>query len=232
MKVAVTTLAFCVAALLALGLVMLYSAAAMQRPRTSARITLMMQLVWCALGFALCVTATALDYQWLKKRAWPLFIFALVLLVLVFAAIAARHRQKNQRRAPLDHPARNAAATVRTRQNRAHHHARVVLRPLASGKCDTFKRGVVFPGSIIAAALGLIFVEPDRGTTILLAAVSGIDAAGRGRPLETSSCSRAAAGAAALAVSILHDPMRMNRICSWCIWSSTWTASGFRRNRR
>ena len=30
---------------------------------------LMMQLIWCALGFVLCVAATALDYQWLKKIA-------------------------------------------------------------------------------------------------------------------------------------------------------------------
>jgi len=30
-------------------------------------------------------------------------------------------------------------------------------------KMDTFKRGIIFPGVIIALALGLIFVEPDRG---------------------------------------------------------------------
>src|ERR1035438_4035939 len=79
MKVAVTTLAFCVAALLALGLVMLYSSSMTQ---VGAHY-LMLQLVWCALGFVLCVAATVLDYQWIKKAAWPLFIFALVLLVLV-----------------------------------------------------------------------------------------------------------------------------------------------------
>ena len=62
MKVAVTTLAFCVAALLALGLVMLYSSSVTQ---VGAHY-LMMQLVWCALGFVLCVVATTLDYQWLK----------------------------------------------------------------------------------------------------------------------------------------------------------------------
>ena len=38
---------------------------------------------------------------------------------------------------------------------------------------QTWKRGIVFPGALIALTLGLIFVEPDRGTTILLAAVSG-----------------------------------------------------------
>ena len=62
MKVAVTTLAFCVAALLALGLVMLYSSSMTQ---VGAHY-LMLQLIWCALGFVLCVTATTLDYQWLS----------------------------------------------------------------------------------------------------------------------------------------------------------------------
>src|SRR3974390_2385377 len=87
MKVAVTTLAFCVAALLALGLVMLYSASmVMVDKHTHSEVGahyLMMQLVWCALGFALCVAATALDYQWLKQFAWPLFGLAIFLLLLV-----------------------------------------------------------------------------------------------------------------------------------------------------
>ena len=88
MKVAVTTLAFCVAALLALGMVMLYSTSmgmVMRAPGTPQVGThyLMMQLIWCALGLGLCMTATSLDYRLLKKVAWPLFILAVVLLALV-----------------------------------------------------------------------------------------------------------------------------------------------------
>ena len=62
--------------------------------------------------------------------------------------------------------------------------------------------------------LGLIFVEPDRGTTILLAAVSGsllLVAGVRWKHILVP----ASVGAAGLAVSILHDPMRMKRIFSW-----------------
>jgi len=43
----------------------------------------------------------------------------------------------------------------------------------AQRKMNTIKRGILIPGIIIAVALSLIFIEPDRGTTILLAAVSG-----------------------------------------------------------
>ena len=79
MKLAVTTLATCVAALLALGMVMLYSSSMTQ----AGAHFLVMQLIWCALGLGLCVTAACLDYQLLKKFAWPIFGLALLMLALV-----------------------------------------------------------------------------------------------------------------------------------------------------
>jgi len=209
MKVAVTTLAFCVAALLALGLVMLYSSSMTQ---VGAHY-LMLQLVWCALGFILCVAATTLDYQWLRKSAWPIFILALVLLVLVLL--------------PLPHG-------ITKKINGAHRwfilpgmrlqpseFAKLALVIMLAWYGDRYQRqmqhwqrGIVFPGMLIALVLGLIFIEPDRGTTILLAAVSGsmlLVAGVRWRHILLP----AAAGAAGLVVSIWHDPMRMNRIFAW-----------------
>src|ERR1035438_8820207 len=63
MKVAVTTLAFCVASLLALGLVMLYSSSmVMFDKHTHSEIGahyLMMQLVWCALRISLLLAPAA-----------------------------------------------------------------------------------------------------------------------------------------------------------------------------
>jgi len=209
MKVAVTTLAFCVAALLALGLVMLYSSSMTQ---VGAQY-LKSQLVWCVLGFVLCVTATSLDYQVLKKAAWPLFFFALVLLVLVLL--------------PLPHG-------LTKKINGAHRWfilPGMRLQPSELGKvaliivlawyCDryqrhmhTFKWGVLFPMGIIAVMLALIFREPDRGTTILLAAVSGsmLLLAGVRWKFIMPPVILAAVG---LVISILHDPMRMRRIFSW-----------------
>src|SRR6266567_90279 len=79
LKAAVTILVFCVAALLALGMVMLYSSSMAQ---VGARY-LLMQLIWCGLGLALCASATLLDYRLLIKLAWPLFALAILLLVVV-----------------------------------------------------------------------------------------------------------------------------------------------------
>jgi cell division protein FtsW len=209
MKVAVTTLACCVAALLALGLVMLYSSSMNQ---VGAHY-LMLQLIWCVLGLVLCVTATALDYQLLKKAAWPLFIFALVLLVLVLL--------------PLPHG-------LTKKINGAHRwfilpgmrlqpseFAKLALVIMLAWYGDRYqrqmqnwRRGVAFSGMLIALVAGLIFVEPDRGTTVLLAAVSGsllLVAGVRWKHILIP----ASVGAAGLAVSILYDPMRMKRIFSW-----------------
>jgi cell division protein FtsW len=209
MKVAVTTLAFCVAALLALGLVMLYSSSMTQ---VGAQY-LKSQLVWCVFGFVLCVTATSLDYQVLKKVAWPLFFFALVLLVLVLL--------------PLPHG-------LTKKINGAHRWfilpgmrvqpselGKIALVIVLAWYCDryqrhmhTFKWGVLFPMGIIATILALIFREPDRGTTILLAAVSGsmLLLAGVRWKFIVPPVILAAVG---LVISILHDPMRMRRIFSW-----------------
>jgi cell division protein FtsW len=209
MRVAVTILAFCVAALLGLGLVMLYSSSMTQ---VGAQY-LKSQLTWCGLGLVLCVAAASVDYEVLKKVAWPLFFFSLLLLLLVLL--------------PLPHG-------LTKKINGAHRWfilPGMRLQPSELGKialiialswyCDrfqrhmaTFKWGILFPVGIIAAMLALIFPEPDRGTSILLAAVSGsmLLLAGVRWKFIFPPVLLAAAG---LAVSIIHDPMRMRRIFSW-----------------
>ena len=209
MKVAVTTLAFCVTSLLALGLVMLYSSSMTQ---VGAHY-LVMQLVWCVFGLFLCVAAASLDYQLLRKIVWPLFVVAVILLVMVLL--------------PLPHG-------ITKRINGAHRWfilPGMRLQPSELGKLalilalawygDRFQRrmhtlkwGIIFPAIIIAAMLGVIFVEPDRGTTILLAAVGGgmLLMAGVQWKFIIPPVLLAMVG---LVVSILHDPMRMRRIFSW-----------------
>jgi cell division protein FtsW len=209
MRVAVTILAFCVTSLLALGLVMLYSSSMTQ---VGAQY-LQLQLVWCSLGFILCVAATAFDYQQIKKIVWPFFLLALVLLVLVLL--------------PLPHG-------LTKKINGAHRWfilPGMRLQPSELGKIaliialawygdryqrkmQTFRWGICLPVVIIAAILGLVFVEPDRGTTILLAAVSGsiLLLAGVQWKFIIPPVILAAVG---LVISILHDPMRLKRIFSW-----------------
>src|SRR5690242_6777008 len=174
---------------------------------------LMMQLIWCGLGLVLCVVAAAIDYRHLKPLVWPLFFIALMLLLLVLL--------------PLPHG-------ITKRINGAHRWfilPGMRLQPSELGKLalilllawygerfqrrmHTLKWGILFPSVLIAVMLGLIFVEPDRGTTILLAAVSGaiLLLAGVRWKFIVPPVVLALVG---LVISLLHDPMRMRRIFSW-----------------
>jgi cell division protein FtsW len=215
MKAAVTTLAFCVAALLALGLVMLYSASMNDViPRSGGAHVgarqVGSQLVWCALGIVACVMMASLDYRLLKKFAWPIFIVAVVMLVLVLVPHIG-YRIKGASRW-----FKFGGVSFQPSE-----FAKIALIIILAWYCDryqrqmpTLKRGVIIPGALIAVMLGLIFVEPDRGTTILLAAVSGsmLLLAGVRWRFFIPPFILALVG---LGVSLAQDPMRMKRIFSW-----------------
>jgi len=214
MKVAVTTLAFCAAALLALGLVMLYSSSWALLNRSTHVETgahdLIMQLIWCAVGFVFCVTATALDYQLLKKFVWPVFIFALLLLASVFVPHIGRASHGAHRWIGLGpftfQPSELGKVTLI-----------IVLAWYGDRyqrQMHTFKRGIIYPAALAGVILGLIFIEPDRGTTILLCAVTGTMLLIAGVQWKHVFIPTAL-GAAGLVASILHDPMRMGRIMAW-----------------
>lgn len=206
MKPAVTILVFCVAALLALGMVMLYSSSMVQ---VGARY-LVMQLIWCGLGLVGCVVAASIDYRLLKRFAWPLFGVAVVLLVLVVIPPIGT-KINGARRWFVIGPMRFQPSEL----------AKLALIVALAWYGDRYqrqmpswKRGILMPLTFTGVILGLIFIEPDRGTTILMAAISGLLLLVAGAtwkyfipPVVTA--------ATALAFSLWHDPMRAKRILSW-----------------
>lgn len=216
MKTAVTTLMSCVAALLVLGLVMLYSSTMNDPTRTTGQFIgakyLISQLVWCGLGLVACVVMTSLDYRRLKKYAWPLFGLAVLLLVAVLVLPAPLVKPINGARRWINFPFGNLQPSE---------FAKLTLIIVMAWYCEryqrqmhTLKRGVLIPGGIMAVMLGLIFIEPDRGTTILLAAACGtmLVLAGVRWHFFIPPVLLALAG---LAFSLWRDPMRMKRIFSW-----------------
>ncbi len=217
MKLAVTVLTFCVAALLALGMVMLYSSSMTQ---VGARY-LIMQLIWCGLGLVLCVGAASLDYRVLRKLALPLFCISLALLALVLV----KH-----------------IGVVRGGARRWFSFGRVSFQPSELAKIalililawygerfqrqmPSWKRGVFIPGIAIGLTLVLIIKEPDFGTTILLAAVGGAMLLLAGARW-TYIVPPAAAALTAIALIIWHDPMRSERVYSWLHLEETKTDKG------
>src|SRR6266581_262217 len=206
MKVAVTVLVFCVAALLALGMVMLYSSSMAQ---VGARY-LFMQLVWCALGLLLCAAATLIDYRWLKHWAGPLLVVTLVLLVLVLVPRFSR---------PIN-GARRWFSFGLIRFQPSELAKMALIMALAwygerfQRQMPNWKRGVLIPVLFIGLVLGPIFIEPDRGTTILLAGISGallLVAGVRWKYIAPTVL----LAVVAIGVSLWHDPMRSKRIFAW-----------------
>jgi cell division protein FtsW len=213
-KTAVTMLAFCVTSLLVLGLVMLYSSSMVMVDKHHSPVgakMLQMQLLYAVAGTVACMVMAAFDYALLRKLVWWIFGGTLVLAALVFVpkvgvgTLNGAHRWISVPGATLQ-PSELvkigliiAVAWYGERSQR---------------KMRLFSRGVIVPCCIIGAALGLIFIEPDRGTTVLLALVTFTMlwiAGARWWHIALV----VAAGAGLFALSILHDPMRMNRIMAW-----------------
>lgn len=206
MRIAVTVLAFCVAALLALGMVMLYSSS-MDKPGAH---YLVSQLLWCGLGLAMCVTAASVDYGLLKKIALPILLLALVLLAVVLVPHIGIKI----------HGARRWLGYGSARFQSSEFAKLALIIAVAwygeryQRQMGTWKRGVFIPALMVVPVMALIFVEPDRGATVLLAGVSGAMLLIAGvRWMYIVPPVVAALGG--LVYSLWHDPLRRKRIWGW-----------------
>ena len=206
MKYAATILVFCVAALLSLGLVILFSSG-MSRGGANYPV---MQAVWCGMGMAAAAAVAYADYRHLKKLSWLLYLVALVLLVLVLipglGVKAGGARRWLHFAGQSFQPSELAKIAL------------VILLAHYGERYQRFMRtpalGLMIPGALIAVVLALVFKEPDWGTTWLLASVSGIMllvAGARWRYLFPPII----AAAIAFVILLANNEMRMKRITSW-----------------
>jgi cell division protein FtsW len=165
MKAAATLLVIIVLALTSLGLVVQYSV----NPEAESWRFLSRQLLGAGLGVVLAaLVAFALPYAWLERLAWVALGLAVVLLVLVLLPLPFCHRANGAQRwfrlggvqfQPSDFAKLALLLAL----------ARYTAR--ARGEMSTFTRGVLVPGAFIGLVLGLIFIEPDWGTALMLGAV-------------------------------------------------------------
>ena len=206
MKFASTTLVFVVSALLALGLVMLYSATMFHRGGTFWG----SQLLWCCIGLFVCAVTAKSDYQLLKKASLPLMILALIMLVAVL--IPGVGVEVNGARRWVQLPGTrfqpSEFAKIALIIALAHYCER------KGRKMDTFNYGMLVPGLGMGLFLGLIFLEPDWGSTALLAVVCGLMlflAGTKIRYMAVPVIGLMAAGGYLLS----QNTVRLNRIMSW-----------------
>jgi cell division protein FtsW len=171
MRLAASTLVICVSALATLGLVMLYSAGMTQ---DGGRL-LVSQLVWCVIGVSACLLVAWLDYRWMERLAIPMVAVAIILLTLVLVPhIGGMElgKMKNGARRWFDlgfamfQPSElgKLALVAGLAWYCARYHRRM----------REFWRGLVWPGAGTLVLITLIFLEPDRGCTVLLAGITGV----------------------------------------------------------
>ncbi len=206
MKLASTTLVVVVSALLALGLVMLYSATMFHRSGGF----LGSQLLWCCIGLVVCLGAAMADYQLLKKISAPALVLALLLLVAVMLPGIGLERNGARRWLQLPgttfQPSEFAKLAVIIAL--AHYCERKGRR------MGTFRYGLLIPGLVLALFLGLIFIKPDWGATALLATVCGLMLFLAGTKLRFMVPPVIVLGVAG-SFLLSQNTVRLNRIMSW-----------------
>src|SRR5438034_4702891 len=166
------------------------------------------QFTWCGVGLITAGIVACVDYRHLKKISLPLFLLATALLVVVLAPSSISVKAGGARRwLNIAHQSFQPSELAKL--------SLVVLLAHYAERYQRFMpafgRGLAVPGIFIGLTVGLIFIEPDWGTTLLLAAVSGIVllvAGVRWRhfipPLIV--------GSVTFVVFLLHNPLRMKRI--------------------
>jgi cell division protein FtsW len=161
----ITVLLLAVAALLVLGLSTLASITMSRAESGSSLIHpwLLKQALACAVGFVGLTVAAMLDYRRLERWIWPGYGLTLVLLGLVLTPLGTNSKGA-QRWLWGIQPSEFAKLVLV-----------VALAWFATRfrhRMTTFTGGILGMGAIAFPILALVVIEPDKGTTLLLGAVT------------------------------------------------------------
>jgi cell division protein FtsW len=163
-------LVLCVMALICLGTIMIFS---VTEARTAPTTTgggfgpLFTRIAWVCLGIAAALVASLLDLNWLAKKRWHLYGLALLMLAVVLVPGVGSSYWGARRWISLKvisvQPSELAKILVLVFIAAYVQRHRMDMRKL--------KDGLVMPSIAILVACGLIFLEPDYGTGLLLGLV-------------------------------------------------------------
>jgi len=200
--------------LLALGIVMLASASSVKGNAVykDANYFLLRQLIWLAVAMVAGGVTASIDYHQWQRQRWviPLSVFAVLLLVLVLvphigAKINGSHRWIR-------------VGPISTQPSELAKFALVIMMSAwmtrVGVKSHTFKEGILKPVLLMGPFLGLVILEPDFGTTVLLAVVGVIIMFAGGSPLRYLILG-VVAGMIVFAAAVKHDPVRAGRVLAF-----------------
>lgn len=199
----------CVAALLAIGLTVLFSASSTVKgagPTTF----LYKQLIFLGLAIGAAWMVVQADLESLRRFAWIAAIAALLALLLVLIPGIGVSVKGSRRWLNLGFTRLQVSEFAKLALVFALSH----YLALNQNKLAEFKRGFLYPCLGIGAFAGLIILEPDFGTAFLTGALGMILlflAGGRLKFIVPS----ALAAVGAFIILILHNPVRLRRITSF-----------------
>lgn len=201
-----------VAALAAIGILMVYSSSAMKAliQRDDSMAIVGPQILWAGVGLFVMLVVMRIDYRVLRMVSTPAYLLAIGVLVLVFVpqfnrVVGGSARWLAIGPLPAVHPAEFAKLAM----------VIFLAHWLASrgSGIRSFWHGTVPYLALSGVVIGLVFKEPDLGTTVVITGTAMIMLFVAGARLWHFGLLGAGAGAALLAVG-LHD-YQMERVQSW-----------------
>jgi cell division protein FtsW len=205
-----TVLCTAVAALVALGLIMLTSTGAWVKGFGSNHF-IYHQSSWLGVGLVAAFIAARFPLEWLRKLAPYIFIISCILLVLCFVPGIAEPQYGSRRwiKVPVIgtfQPSELVKLAVV-----------IILSTWFSRwqtEVRTFWRGFIIPGMITGALIGLIAIETDVGSALTLSVVVGAMMFCAGTRL-IYAVPTALIGASGAIYYVMHDVVRRTRIDAW-----------------
>ena len=162
-------LVLAVAALVTIGLVMLYSTGAFAPDSHGDQFNfLKRQSVWLVVGFTFSIVFALVDYHWLQRSWYILFPAALMLLALCFVRPIGMRVNGSWRWIHVGSITFQASELAKL--------ASIIFIAWwfskFEAKCKGFLMGLLYPVAVIAILLTLIVLETDLGTTLLIGGVA------------------------------------------------------------
>jgi cell division protein FtsW len=207
------SLLICLVLVLAtLGVIMLASASAVQGESRydNANHFLVRQAVWLALAGIGGVVAARIDYHRLKWVAVPLIVFVVLLLAMCLVPGVGLMINGSRRWLGLGYANFQPSELAKF----------AVILFLAwwvkrnERRVTTVRDGVVIPMCVMGIVLGLIFLEPDFGTTMLIGVV-GMSVLFLGGTRLSYLTIISVACLCLFALAVAHDPVRLRRFLAF-----------------
>lgn len=198
--------------LLVLGIVILASASSVRGETyfLDAQYFLKRQLIWLGVALLGCALCARIDYHVWRKLAFPIGLLSILMLVIVLVpgiGVRIGGSRRWLHLGPISFQPSEAAKL-----------AIVVLfsawMALIGPRMRHFKEGLLLPMLALGAFCGLIFLEPDFGTTALIGLVGMLLLyLGGTRPWMLGVV--ALVGVAGFIAAVINDPVRLGRVMAF-----------------